>query len=106
MKHFLTGLILILSLQLFSCSTLSPTFVQSMREHREDTLLVNESLVRTFQEEMDNDERTEAKAAYREIINNLNTISHQSEVLERYVWNKLTEEELILVLRSKWRAKP
>ena len=99
--------IALLVLSLSGCaSTLSPNFVQSMREHREDTLLVNQSLVRTFQEEMDNNERSEAKAAYQEIINNLNTISHQSEVLEKYVWNGLTEEELILVLRSKWRAKP
>lgn len=87
-------------------STLSPIFVQSMREHREDTMLVNESLVRTFQEEMNKDERPEAKAAYQEIINNLKTISHQSEILERYVWDKLTEDELMLVLRSKWRIKP
>ena len=87
-------------------STLSPTFVQSVREHREDTALVNQSLIRTFQEEMDKDERPEAKAAYQEIINNLNTISHQSEILERYVWDELTEDELILVLRSKWRIKP
>lgn len=86
-------------------STLSPHFVQSMREHREDTLLVNQSLVRTFQEEMDKDDRPEAKAAYREIINNLNVISHQASILERYVWNNLTEDELILVLRSKWRIK-
>lgn len=86
--------------------TLSPYFVQGIREHREDTLLVNLSLVQTFQEEMDKDERPEAKAAYQEIINNLNTLSHQSDVLERYVWDKLTEEELILVLRSKWRIKP
>lgn len=90
-----------------SCvSTLSPHFVQSMREHQEDTALVNQSLVRTFQEEMDKDDRPEAKAAYREIINNLNIISHQASILERYVWNKLTEDELILVLRSKWRIKP
>ncbi len=87
-------------------SALSLTFVQSMREHREDTMLVNQSLVRTFQEEMDKNERPEAKAAYQEIINNLNTISHQSEILERYVWDKLTEDELMLVLRSKWRIKP
>ena len=86
--------------------TLSPTFVQSMREHRQDTQLVNQSLVRTFQEEMDKDERPEAKAAYQEIINNLNTISHQSWVLEKYVWHELTEDELILVIRSKWRTKP
>ena len=100
---FLSGLIVLL---LSGCSTLSPTFVQSMREHREDTVLVNQSLVRTFQEKMDKDERPEAKAAYQEIINNLNAITHQSEILERYVWDKLTEDELILVLRSKWRIKP
>lgn len=102
----LLTLLIILSTQLFSCATLSPSFVQATKEHREDTFLVNNSLIATFQEEMDIDERPEAKAAYREIINNLNTISHQSEVLESYVWDKLTEEELILVLRSKWRAKP
>lgn len=101
-------IILVISFLLLSgCqSTLSPTFVQSMREHREDTTLVNESLVSAFQEEMDKEERPEAKAAYQEIINNLNTISHQSEILERYVWDQLTEDELMLVLRSKWRAKP
>lgn len=100
----LTSLLVLL---LSGCqSTLSPTFVQSMREHREDTILVNESLVRTFQEEMDEDERPEAKAAYQEIINNLNTITHQSEILERYIWDNLTEDELMLVLRSKWRIKP
>lgn len=87
-------------------STLSPIFVHSVREHREDTELVNRSLVRTFQEEMDQEERLEAKTAYQEIINNLNTISHQSEILERYVWDELTEDELILVLRSRWRIKP
>lgn len=88
------------------CVSLSPEFVQGIREHREDTLLVNRSLVQTFQEEMDNDERPEAKAAYQEIINNLNTISHQAEILDKYIWSELTEEELILVLRSKWRIKP
>ena len=94
-------------LLLSSCqSALSPTFVQSMREHREDTMLVNESLVRTFQEEMDKDERPDAKVAYQEIINNLNTISHQSDILERYVWDKLTEDEFVLILRYKWRIKP
>lgn len=90
---------------LSGCQTLSPTFVQSVREHRDDTVLVNQSLILTFQEEMDKDERPEAKAAYQEIINNLNMISHQSEILEKYVWEELTEEELILVLRSKWRIK-
>lgn len=106
MRHFLAGLILILSVQLFSCSTLSPSFVQATKEHRADTFLVNDSLIATFQEEMDKDDRPEAKAAYQEIINNLNTISHQSTILERYVWSELTEDELILVLRSKWRIKP
>lgn len=106
MKHFLTGLILILSSQLFSCSTLSPTFVQAVKEHRTDIFLVNNSLIATFQEEMDKDERPEAKTAYQEIIDNLNTISHQSEILERYVWDKLTEAELVFVLRLKWRIKP
>lgn len=104
-KMFLV-LLLIAGFTSGCASTLSPHFVQSMREHREDTTLVNESLVRTFQEEMDKDERPEAKAAYQEIINNLNTITHQSEILDRYVWEDLTEDELILVLRSKWRAKP
>ncbi len=99
-------LLSLLALLLSGCaSTLSPYFVKAMREHRADTKLVNQSLVRTFQEEMDKDERTEAKAAYQEIINNLNTISHQSKVLERYVWEELTEDELALVLRSKWRIK-
>jgi hypothetical protein len=55
---------------------------------------------------MDKDERPEAKAAYQEIINNLNTISRQADVLNKYVWEELTEDELILVLRSKWRADP
>lgn len=95
------------SLFLSGCkSTLSPNFIQATREHREDTVLVNQSLVRTFYDEMNKENRPEAKAAYQEIINNLKTIAHQSEVLERYVWEELTEEELILVLRSKWRIKP
>ncbi len=99
-------LLMTLLLMISGCaSALSPYLVQSIREHREDTLLVNQSLVRTFQEEMDKDERPEAKAAYQEIINNLNMVSHQSEILEKYVWEELTEEELIIVLRSKWRIQ-
>ena len=94
-------------LSLSGCaSTLSSTFVNAMREHNQDTRLVNGSLVSTFQEEMNSETRPEARAAYQEIINNLNTISHQAEVLDRYVWKNLTEKELALVLRSKWRVKP
>lgn len=91
---------------LSGCATaLNPTFVQSMREHRQDTMLVNNALIDTFQKEMDKDDRPEAKSAYQKIINNLKTISHQSEVLEKYIWNNLTEEELILILKTKWRTK-
>lgn len=104
MKQILIVLLLVIS---SGCaSTLSPHFIQAMREHRNDTELVNQSLIRTFQEEMDKDDRPDAKAAYREIINNLNIVSHQSAILQRYVWDKLTEDEFILVLRSKWRIKP
>lgn len=86
-------------------STLTPTFVQSIREHRQDTVLVNQSLISALQEEMEAESRPEVKEAYQEIINNLSTISHQAEILEKYVWNKMTEEELIEVLRAKWRTE-
>ncbi len=98
---------LCLLLGLSGCSTgLTPNFVQSVKEHKLDTFLVNDSLIATFQEEMDKDPRPEAKEAYQEIINNLRTISHQSDVLYRYVWKELSEDDLALVLKAKWRTSP
>jgi len=89
------------------CKTgLNPTFVQSVKEHKLDTFAVNNSLIASLQEEMDSETRPAAKEAYQEIIDNLSTISHQSDILYRYVWKDLTEDELSLVLKSKWRARP
>lgn len=101
-------LVAVLAILLFSgcASTLSSSFVNAVREHKDDTRWVNDSLVLTFQEEMQKENRPEAQAVYQEIINNLNAITHQADVLDRYVWNNLTEDELIMVLRSKWRVKP
>lgn len=86
-------------------TTLNATFVQAVQEHRQDTVLVNQSLINALQEEMENENRPAAKVAYQEIINNLQAISHQAEILEKYTWNELTEDELAMVLRAKWRAK-
>jgi hypothetical protein len=55
---------------------------------------------------MEAETRPEAKAAYQEIINNLSTVSHQADLLHRYLQRNMTEDELIMVLRSKWRIKP
>ena len=63
-EKILLALLLIVGLS--GCATLSPTFIQSVREHREDTKFVNDSLIATFQEEMDKDDLPEAKAAYQE----------------------------------------
>lgn len=98
-KFIMCALILLVG----GCQTLSPHFANAVKQHREDTLAVNQSLVATFQEEMDKDDRSEAKEAYQEIINNLNAISYQSQIIERYIWENLTEDELILVLRTRWR---
>ncbi|MHA2279503.1 MAG: hypothetical protein ACXAC5_01240 [Promethearchaeota archaeon] len=101
-RLILAGLFVLIS----GCSTLSPTFVQAVQEHRQDTMSVNQSLILTFQEEMEAETRPEAKAAYQEIINNLSTVSHQADLLHRYLQRNMTEDELIMVLRSKWRIKP
>lgn len=94
-------------LGLSGCKTgMTPTFVQSVKEHKLDTHAVNDSLIAAMQEEMDNETRPEVKEAYQEIINNLTMISHQSDVLYRYVWKELSEDDLSLVLKSKWRARP
>lgn len=93
-------------LTISGCSTLSPIFVQAVQEHRHDTMAVNQSLILTFQEEMEAENRPEAQAAYQEIINNLSTVSHQADLLHRYLQRNMTEDELIMVLRSKWRIKP
>lgn len=74
-----------------------------MKEHRDDTKLINDSLVATFQEEMAKDDRPEAKEAYQEIINNLNMVTNQSEVLYQYTSSEMTEAEFIEFLRSHWR---
>lgn len=87
------------------CTGLTPTFVQSVKEHKLDTFAVNNSLIAAMQEEMDNETRPEAKEAYQEIINNLSLIAHQSDILYRYVWDELTEDELSLVLKAKWRTR-
>ena len=96
-----------LSFLVVGCATgLTPTFVQAIQEHRADTMAVNQSLIATFQEEMQAETRPEAKKAYQEIITNLSTISHQADLLHRYVRDSMTEDDLIMVIRSKWRIKP
>lgn len=101
---------MLIGILLFACGCnttgLTPTFVQSIQEHRQDTQLVNDSLIATFQEEMDKENRPEVRNAYLEIIENLNIIVYQSEVLEKYIWKNLTEKELIQILKSKWRTNP
>lgn len=102
----IVGISLLLLLITGCKAGISPTFVQSVKEHKLDTFAVNNSLIATFQEEMENETRPEAKEAYQEIINNLSTISHQADVLYRYTWKELTEDDLSLILKSKWRAHP
>jgi len=91
---------------LIGCRGINPTFVQAMREHRDDTKLVNDSLIAAFEVELAKESRPEAQAAYQEIINNLRTVSHQADILDKYVWHTLTEEQLAALLHDKWRTKP
>jgi len=106
-KLLLKSLLIVGLLGLSGCKTgMTPTFVQSIKEHKIDTDAVNDSLIGALREEMERESRPEAKEAYQEIINNLETISHQADVLYKYVWEELTEDELSLVLKSKWRAHP
>ncbi len=84
---------------------MTPTFVGAVQEHRSDTVLVNDSLINTFREVRDLETDPDKIAAYDEIIGNLETISYQSVILEKYVETSLTEDELIEVFRSKWRIR-
>jgi len=86
-------------------SSINPTFVQAIKEHKQDTLLVNNSLVATFEEEMANETRPEAIVAYEEIINNLNFISHQATILYKYLTKELSEEDFVTYLKYNWRKK-
>lgn len=87
------------------CETtaISSTFVQAVKEHRQDTYKVNDSLVAAMTEQMEEETQPEAKEAYWEIINNLNEISNQADILYKHVWGELTEDELAKLLKSKWR---
>ena len=104
-SKILKNTILILCIVCPGCLRINPNFVQAAKEHRDDTIKVNNSLISTMQEEMDKNISLESKEAYQEIINNLRTISHQSDVLYSYVWDTLTEDELASVLKSKWRVQ-
>ena len=84
-------------------SSFNPEFVKAVQEHKNNTFLVTDSLIQTFQDEMAKETRPEAIDAYQEIIDNLIKISHESDVLNRYVWQELSEEELIKILQSNWK---
>jgi uncharacterized protein YcfL len=100
-------LALLTILLLSGCKTgFTPTFVQSVKEHKMDTILVNDSLIASLEEERDRETRPAAKEAYQEIINNLTTISHQADVLYRYVWEEMSEDDLSAVLKARWRTNP
>ena len=99
-------IISVLLLILSGCKSLSNTFITAVREHRQDTVLVNQSLINTFVTEKEKETRPEAIIAYDEIINNLKTVSHQAEILDQFIWSELTEDELASFLRSKWRVNP
>ena len=84
-------------------SSLNPTFVRAVQEHKNNTFLVTDSLIQTFQDEMAKETRPEAIDVYQEIIDNLTEISHESDILNKYVWNQISEEELIKILQSNWK---
>lgn len=85
-------------------SNLSPVFVQSLHEHKRNTQTVNNSLIETFKEEQSKETRSEAIKAYQEIMDNLNSITNEAEVLDKYMLNNLSEKELIALYKKQLKG--
>jgi hypothetical protein len=82
-------------------SNTNTVFIQALHEHKQNTQTVNNSLVATYKEEQAKENRPEAIKAYQEIIDNLNSVTHEAEVLDGYMLNTLSEEELIALFKKQ-----
>lgn len=90
---------------LSSCSTLSPSFVTTVKDHRSITTETNTAMINTITDECASETDEENLRACDDLIERFHVISRQAVAIEKYVMNELTEEELALFIRSKWGAQ-
>ena len=102
MRKLLSLVILAIS----GCSTLSPSFVTTVQDQRVLTDETNAAIINTLQYECQAETDPVVASACDDLVERLNVISRQAVAIEKYVRNKLTEEELAKYLRTKWRTNP
>ena len=103
-----TGSILssIIVLLISGCSAFAPSFVTTVQDHRALCLETNEAIINTLQDECATVTDFDKLAACEDLVERLKVISRQAIAIDKYVAQSLSDEELALYLRSKWRRSP
>lgn len=84
------------------CVRLSPGFITVVKDHRSLTNETNSAIILTLKEECDSAKNQEQKNACLDLIDRLEIITKQSNAIDSYITNEITERDLILYLRSRW----
>ncbi len=106
MKKLLKLATLPLLILISGCSTLSPSFITVVQDHRTVTTETNTAIINTLRDECEAETDPINLEACEDLIERLQIIFHQAVAIEDYVMDKATEEDLALYIRSKWRAHP
>ncbi len=85
------------------CTRFSPEFVTVVDDHRQLTTETNTTLIQSIQEEINSTSNAEKSEALEDLKERLEIISKQSEVIDKFVQDNLTPEQLAVLLSAKWK---
>lgn len=99
-------MLLTIFLLISGCERLNATFIQTVHDHRILTVETNEAVLSALSDECATVTDADALEGCKDLSERLRVISYQSIAIDKYIINELTEEELAMFIRSKWRMHP